>query len=41
MVVKSSPDTPYDHWINVTGLIEEAGGVITLQMEESQEVRVQ
>jgi biopolymer transport protein ExbD len=41
VVVKSSPDTPYEHWIDVTGLIEEAGGVITLQMEESREVSVQ
>jgi biopolymer transport protein ExbD len=41
VVVKSSPDTPYDHWINVTGLIEAAGGIITLQMEESREVHVQ
>lgn len=41
VVVKSSPDTPYEHWINVTGLIEAAGGIITLQMEESREVRVQ
>lgn len=41
VVVKSSPDTPYDHWIDVTGWIEDAGGVITLQMEESREVSVQ
>jgi biopolymer transport protein ExbD len=41
VVVKSSPDTPYDHWIDVTGWIEQAGGVITLQMEESHEVSVQ
>ncbi len=41
VVVKSSADTPYDHWIDVTGWIEEAGGVITLQIEESHEVTVQ
>jgi biopolymer transport protein ExbD len=41
VVVKSSPDTPYDHWIDVTGWVEEAGGVITLQIEETREVRVQ
>ncbi len=41
VVVKSSPDTPYAHWIDVTGWIEEAGGVITLQIEEAHEVRVQ
>jgi biopolymer transport protein ExbD len=41
VVVKSTPDTPYDHWINVTGMIEEAGGVITLQIEEEKSVTVQ
>lgn len=41
VVVKSSPDVPYDHWIDVTVAIEEAGGVITLQLEESREVQVQ
>ncbi len=41
VVVKSSPDTPYAHWIDVTGWIEEAGGIITLQIEEAREVRVQ
>ena len=35
VVVKSSPDTPYAHWIDVTGWIEDAGGIITLQIEES------
>jgi biopolymer transport protein ExbD len=38
VVVKSSKDTPYDHWITVTGWIEEAGGIITLQLEEEQTV---
>ncbi len=41
VVVKSSADTPYDHWIMVTGQIEEAGGVVTLQIEEDQTVTVQ
>lgn len=40
VVVKSSNDTPYSHWIYVTGLIEEAGGIITLQMEEERQVQV-
>ena len=40
VVVKSKPDTPYDHWIYVTGLIEQAGGIITIQTEEEREVRV-
>jgi biopolymer transport protein ExbD len=38
VVVKSAPDTPYDHWINVTAWIEAAGGVVTLQMEEEKTV---
>lgn len=38
VVVKSAKDTPYDHWIAVTGWIEEAGGVITLQLEEERTV---
>lgn len=41
VVVKSSDDTPYEHWIKVTGWVEEAGGVVTLQMEEDQTVTVQ
>lgn len=41
VVVKSTKDTPYEHWINVTTQIEEAGGMITLQLEESREVSVQ
>lgn len=41
VVVKSSTDTPYEHWIDVTGAIEDAGGVITLQIEENREVQVQ
>ncbi|MEO8498988.1 MAG: biopolymer transporter ExbD, partial [Planctomycetota bacterium] len=34
VVVKSEPDTPYSHWIFVTSTIEDAGGIITLQLEE-------
>ena len=34
VLVKSSKDTPYDKWIKVTGQIEDAGGTVTLQMEE-------
>ena len=40
VVVKSSKDTPYDHWIYLTGLIEQAGGIITLQMEEERQVQL-
>ena len=40
VVVHSSKDTPYDHWINVTELIEEAGGIVTLQLEEERTVMI-
>ena len=36
VVVKSTKDTPYTQWILITGLIGEAGGIVTLQMEEEQ-----
>ncbi len=36
VVVKSANDVPYAHWIEMTGLIENAGAVITLQLEEEQ-----
>ena len=38
VIVKSKPDTPYFHWIRYTELIESAGGVITIQTEEEQQV---
>lgn len=41
VLVKSTKDTPYDRWIQVTGLIEDAGGSITLQLEEEQTVIAQ
>lgn len=40
VVVSSSPDTPYSRWISVTGDIEAAGGIITLQLEENQTITV-
>lgn len=40
VVVKSKPDTPYAHWISVTALIEELGGIITLQLEEEREIQL-
>ena len=40
VLVKSTPDTPYDRWIEYTGLIEDAGGVVTLQIEENKTVTV-
>jgi len=40
VVVKSKPDTPYAHWILVTEMIERAGGIVTIQTEEVQQVVV-
>jgi biopolymer transport protein ExbD len=40
VVVKSTKDTPYRRWIEITGLIEQAGGTITLQMSDEKEVVV-
>ena len=40
VIVKSRPDVPYHHWITATSLIEEAGGIITIQREEEREVRI-
>jgi len=40
VILKSEKDTPYRVWIRVTAIIEEAGGVVTLQLEEENEVRV-
>ncbi len=41
VIIKSKLDTPYHHWIRVTGEIERAGGIITIQREEEQTVTVQ
>jgi biopolymer transport protein ExbD len=38
VVVKSDNDTPYHHWIAVTGQITDAGGIVTMQIEEEQTV---
>jgi biopolymer transport protein ExbD len=34
VIVKSEPNTPYSRWIKFTELIEQAGGIITIQTEE-------
>jgi len=39
VVVKSAKDTPYAHWIRVSGWIEQAGGIVTLQIEEERTVQ--
>ena len=40
VIVQSKPEVPYRHWIKYTGMIEEAGGIITVLREEEQEVRM-
>ena len=40
MAVKSRKEVPYSHWMAVTGIIEDSGGIITLQLEEEQTVQV-
>ncbi len=40
VIVQSSPRTNYQHWVNVTSIIEKAGGIITLQLEKQQTISV-
>ncbi len=40
VAVKSENTTPYQHWIRVTTMIEQAGGVVALQLEETRETKV-
>jgi biopolymer transport protein ExbD len=40
VVVQSKPDTPYSHWVIVTEMIEQAGGIVTIQTEEVQQMVV-
>ncbi len=40
VVVKSDDDVPYHFWMTVTSQIEDAGGIITLQIEEEREIQV-
>ena len=40
VVVKSKPETPCHHWIAITTAIEDAGGTVTLQIEEERTVNI-
>lgn len=40
VVVRSTKDTPYSWWIKATTIIEQSGGIITLQLEDEREVQV-
>jgi len=33
VILKSAPSTPYERWIEVSNIIQKAGGIITLQLE--------
>lgn len=39
VVVKSAPTTAYERWIDVTGQIESAGGVVTLRLDKQRELK--
>ena len=40
VIVKSADDVTYQRWLDITGIIEKAGGVVTLQLEQQQTVIV-
>ena len=41
VVVKSKPETPYEFWIQITDVIEQSGGFVTLLLEEERTVTLQ
>jgi len=41
VTVKSSPDTPYPLWIQVSQTIEQAGGILTLELESERIIKVE
>ncbi len=41
VVVKSAPDTPYPIWLNVSQAIDQAGGILTLELETEKTINVQ
>lgn len=40
VVLKSQQDVPYQHWIATTEIIERAGGIVTLLIEEEQTIQI-
>lgn len=40
VVVKSAPETPYPVWIAVSQVIEQAGGILTLELETEETINV-
>lgn len=41
VVVKSSPDTPYPKWMQVSQVIDKAGGILTLELESKETISVE
>jgi biopolymer transport protein ExbD len=41
VVVKSAPDTPYPVWISVSRAIDNAGGILTLEIESERTIPVE
>ena len=41
VTVKSAPDTPYPLWIEVSQIIEQAGGILTLELESERVIEVE
>ena len=41
MVVKSAPDTPYPVWIGVSRAIDDAVGILTLELESDRTIPVE
>lgn len=40
VVVKSAADTPYPVWLNVSQAIDQAGGILTLELESEETINV-
>jgi biopolymer transport protein ExbD len=40
VVVKSAPETPYPTWIQVSQVIDQAGGILTLELESERTINV-
>ena len=41
VTVKSDPNTPYPIWIKVSQVIEQAGGILTLELESDRVINVE
>jgi biopolymer transport protein ExbD len=40
VVLKSKSDVPYEHWINVSAIVQDVGASITIQREEIQTITI-